>query len=198
MKQIIIDLVVAFIVIALSPVIAPAGDIQGKVTCKGRRDNRDAVVYLETVEGRFDPPEKALEMDQLKMKFIPHVLPVVVGTTVNFLNSDPVLHNIFTPSKAGDRFNLGSWPKGEIKSYTFKKPGSVRLLCNVHPEMLAWVVAVQNPYFATTGPDGAYSIPDVPAGSYTLKVWHEKLKPASLELTVPESGAVERNFTISR
>jgi plastocyanin len=198
MKPITIGLVAALSAIALSPVVALAGEIQGKVTCKGLRDNRDAVVYVETVEGKFDPPQKVPEMDQLKMKFIPHVLPIVLGTTVNFLNSDEVLHNIFTPSKEGDRFNLGSWPKGEIKSYTFKKMGQVRLLCNVHPEMLAWIVVLQNPYFATTGPDGTYSIPDVPAGSYTLKVWHEKLKPASEEVTVPASGAVQKSFTIAR
>lgn len=198
MRSIIIGPVVALIAIALSPTIVLAGEIQGKVTCNGFRDNRDAVVYIETVDGPFDPPQKALEMDQLKMKFIPHVLPVMLGTTVNFLNSDDVLHNVFTPSKEGDRFNLGSWPKGEIRSYTFKKMGQVRLLCNVHPEMLAWVVVLQNPYFATTGPDGTYSIPDVPAGSYTLKVWHEKLKPASEGVSVPASGAVQKNFTIAR
>ena len=198
MKQITTALLPAVIAVVLSPVIALAGEIQGKVTCKGTRDSRDAVVYIETVEGRFEPPQKALEMDQLKMKFIPHVLPVVLGTTVDFLNSDPVMHNVFTPSKAGDRFNLGSWPQGEIKSYTFTKPGPVRVLCNVHPEMLAWVVALQNPYFATTGADGSYSIPDVPTGTYSLKVWHEKLKPASEEVIVPESGAVQKNVTIAR
>ncbi len=135
---------------------ALGGTIKGQVVCKGRRDNRDAVVYLETVAGKFDPPPKPLAIDQLKMKFIPHVLPVVVGTTVNFLNSDPVLHNIFTPSRAGDRFNLGTWPQGEVRPYTFKKPGPVRLLCNVHPEMLAWVVVLQNQYIAKTGPDGGF------------------------------------------
>ena len=179
------------------PVVGSA-TIKGKVICKGRRDNRDAVVYIEKLDGQFKPPEKALEMDQVKMKFIPHVMPVVVGTTVKFLNSDPVLHNIFTPSKAGDRFNLGSWPQGEVREYKFSKLGPVRLLCNVHPEMLAWVIALQNPYFAATKADGLYSIPNVPAGDYVLKVWHERLKPVSQTVTVPESGALDVDFTISR
>jgi len=198
MKHITIRACAALIAVGLFAEVTPAGEIRGKITCKGLRDSQDAVVYVETAAGKFVPPDKPLEIDQLKMKFIPHVLPVIVGTTVNFLNSDPVLHNVFTPSKEGDRFNLGSWPQGQIKSYTFKKPGYVRLLCNVHPEMLAWVVVLQNPYFAKTAPDGTYSIPDVPGGSYALKVWHEKLKPASEEVTVPESGPVEKNFTVSR
>jgi plastocyanin len=173
--------------------IALAGAIKGKVQCKGVRDNRDAVVYLENVPGQFAPAKQPVEMDQLKMVFIPHVVPVVVGTTVKFLNSDPVLHNVFTPSKAGDKFNLGTWPKGEAKSYTFGKLGEVRLLCNVHPEMEAWVVVLPNSHFAKTGPDGSYSIANVPAGKYSLKVWHEKLKFPPQEIEVPAAGDVVAN-----
>jgi plastocyanin len=167
-----------------------AGTVNGKVQCKGMKDSRDAVVYLENVPGQFPPSKQTPEIDQLKMVFIPHVLPVLVGTAVRFLNSDPVMHNVFTPSKVGNRFNLGSWPKGQAKNYTFDKVGEVRLLCNVHPEMEAWVIVLSNPYFAKTGPDGSYSIPDVPAGKYPLKVWHEKLKFAPREIEVPASGAV--------
>ena len=204
MNRITVAILASLAAIALCQESARAGavvggaTIKGKVVCKGVRDNRDAVVYIENVDGKFDPPAKPQEMDQVKMKFVPHVLPVVLGTAVRFLNSDPVLHNIFTPSQAGDRFNLGTWPKGETKDYTFNKLGQVRLLCNVHPEMLAWVVVVQNPYFATTTADGLYSISNVPAGNYSLKVWHERLKPASQSVTVPGSGAVDVSFTISR
>ncbi|MEK7407543.1 MAG: DUF2012 domain-containing protein [Acidobacteriota bacterium] len=173
--------------------IALAGAVKGKVQCKGLRDHRDAVVYLENVPGQFAPPKEPAAIDQVKMVFIPHVLPVVLGTTVKFLNSDPVLHNVFTPSRAGNKFNLGTWPKGEAKSYTFDKVGDVRLLCNVHPEMEAFVVVLANPYFAKTGPDGSYSIPNVPAGKYTLKVWHEKLKFPAQEVAVPAAGDVVAN-----
>lgn len=87
-------------------------------------------------------------MDQKGLTFVPHVLPILVGTTVDFKNSDDVLHNVFTPSKAGDRFDLGTWGKGQMKSFTFKKPGEVVILCNVHPEMEAYIVVVETPYFA--------------------------------------------------
>ncbi|MBI1788968.1 MAG: hypothetical protein HYR60_15655 [Acidobacteria bacterium] len=183
----------ALLLAAALPSEAAAGVIKGKVQCKGVKDNRDAVVYLENVPGQFPAPKQAGEIDQVKMVFIPHVLPVVAGTTVKFLNSDPVLHNVFTPSKTGNKFNLGSWPKGQTKSYTFDKPGEVRLLCNVHPEMEAWVLVLANPYFAKTGPDGSYSIGNVPAGKYTLKVWHEKVKFAPAEVEAPAAGEVAAN-----
>ena len=172
---------------------ALAGVIKGKVQCKGMKNNGDAVVYLESVPGQFPAPKQPLEMDQLKRTFVPHVVPVMVGTTVNFLNSDPVLHNVFTPSKAGNRFNLGSYPKGQTKAQTFDKVGEIRILCNVHPEMEAWVVVLSNPYFAKTAADGTYSIADVPAGKYTLKVWHEKLKFPPLDVVVPPKGEVIGN-----
>ncbi|MBI3683877.1 MAG: hypothetical protein HY235_26175 [Acidobacteria bacterium] len=185
------------ITLLLAPVIAGpialAGSVTGKIQCKGMKDNRDAVVYLENVPGQVPAPKDAAVIDQLKMVFIPHVLPVLVGTSVKFLNSDSVLHNVFTPSKAGNRFNLGSWPKGQTKTYTFDKPGEVRLLCNVHPEMEAWVIVLTTPYFVKTGPDGSYSIANAPPGKYTLRVWHEKAKFAPIEVTVPASGDVTSN-----
>jgi len=185
------------IALLLLPVVAAqiafAGDIKDKVQVKGARDSRDAVVYLEGVPGQFPATKEAGQIDQIKMVFVPHVLPVLVGTMVNFLNNDSVLHNVFTPSKGGERFNLGSWPKGQTKSYTFKTAGEVRLLCNVHPEMEAWVIVVANPYFAKTGPDGSYTIANVPAGKYTLKVWHEKAKFVPSGAAVPAGGAVTIN-----
>jgi plastocyanin len=174
-----------------------AGDLHGKVTCKGVRDCADAVVYVSAVRGKsFPTPKEHAKMDQKNLLFIPHVLPVLVGTTVDFLNSDTVLHNVFTPEACADNFNLGTWPQGETKSYTFKKECAVVLLCKVHPEMDAYVVAVPTPYFATAQPDGSYHIADVPDGNYTVKVWHPKLKAANKPMTV--AGATEANFEIAK
>ena len=113
-----------------------AGEIHGKLTCKGARDCADAVVYVSAIPGKtFPAPEAHAKMNQLNMIFVPRVLPVLVGTTVDFLNSDAVLHNVFTPDACADKFNLGTWPKGQTKSYTFKKECAATLLCKVHPEM---------------------------------------------------------------
>jgi plastocyanin len=172
---------------------ARGGSLVGKVTCKGLRSNADAVIYVDTIEGKtFPAPEDSVVMDQKGMMFVPHVLPVLVGTTVDFLNSDPALHNVFTPDKCADKFNLGSWPQGQVRSYTFKEVCVAALLCNVHPEMEGFVLALPTPYFAVTDKEGLYEIEGVPDGTYTVKTWHAKRKPATQEVTVSgDSTAVD-------
>lgn len=189
----------AFLVLLSVAVASPvvAGDLHGKVTCKSVRDCADAVVYVAAIPGKTFPAPKAhAKIDQKNLVFTPHVLPVLVGTTVDFLNSDAVLHNVFTPDACADKFNLGTWPQGETKSYTFKKECAAVLLCKVHQEMEAYVRAVPTPYFATAQADGSYHISDLPDGSYTVKVWHPKLKAAGKPVTV--AGATEANFEITK
>ena len=179
--------------------IAPlhAGEIHGKVTCKGVRDSADAVVYVEAVPGKtFPAPAEHARVDQANLVFKPHVLPVLVGTTVDFLNSDAVLHNVFSPDACAEKFNLGTWPKGQTRSFTFKKECVATLLCKVHPEMEGFVVAVPTPYFAVTQADGSYTIAGVPDGSYKVKVWHPKLKGAESSVTV--AGSATADFAIAR
>jgi len=179
---------------------ASAGEITGKVKARGVRDNANAVIYVEKIPGKtFPTPKEHARMDQKNLMFVPHVLPILVGTTVDFMNSDDVLHNVFSPDKCADKFNLGSWPKGQSKSYTFKEPGCVAtLLCNVHPEMEGYVVVVETPYFAVSSKDGSYAIKGVPAGKYTLKIWHEKLKGQETSVEVPEKGSATADFEIHK
>jgi len=176
---------------------AQAGDIHGKVACKGVRDSAYAVVYVAAVPGKtFAAPKEHAKMDQKNLVFSPHVLPVLVGTTVDYLNSDAVLHNVFSPDACCDKFNLGTWPQGQIRSYTFGKECAATLLCKVHPEMEGFVVAVPTPYYAVTKPDGSFTIPNVPDGSYTVKVWHPKLK--ATQKTVAVAGATQAAFEIAK
>lgn len=177
-----------------------AGDIKGTVKARGARNSGDAVIYIDKIPGKsFQLPKEHAEMDQKNLVFIPHVLPVLAGTAVDFLNSDDVLHNVFTPDKCAEKFNLGTWPKGQTRSYTFKEPGCVSvMLCNVHPEMEAFIVVLETPYFAVSAKDGSFEIKNVPAGKYTLKIWHEKLKGESTTVEVPEKGTVTANFEIKR
>jgi len=174
-----------------------AGDLHGKVVCKGVRDCADAVVYVGAIAGKsFPAPKDHAKMDQKNLVFSPHILPVLVGTTVDFLNSDAVLHNVFTPEACAEKFNLGTWPQGQTKSYTFAKECAAVLLCKVHPEMEAYVVAVPTPYFTSVKADGSFHIGDVPDGSYTVKIWHPKLKAAEKPATV--AGATEVDFEIAK
>jgi plastocyanin len=189
----------ALIVLTSLTLTAPlfAGDLHGKVAAKGVRDSSDAVVYVAAIAGKtFPAPKEHPTIDQLNLVFVPRVTPILVGTTVDFLNSDKVLHNVFSPDTCADKFNLGTWPQGQRKTFTFSKECAATLLCKVHPEMEAFVVAVPTPYFAVTKADGSYRIADVPDGSYTVKVWHPKLKATQKSVTV--AGATEADFEIAR
>ena len=174
-----------------------AGDLHGKVACKGVRNSADAVVFVDTIQGKtFPAPAKHAVVDQKNLVFIPHVLPVQVGTTVDFHNGDAVLHNVFSPDTCCSKFNLGTWPQGQSRSYTFKNECQATLLCKVHPEMEGFVVAVPTPYYAVTKADGSYEIKNVPDGQLTVKVWHPKLKAAQKSVKV--AGSTQADFEIAR
>jgi plastocyanin len=178
-----------------------AGEIKGKVTVQRIRSAGNIVVYVDTIPGKdFTAPEKHALADQKHMAFSPHVLVVLKGTTVDFLNSDPVGHNVYWPNISGNKklaHNLGTWPQGQTKSFTFNDLGAAPLLCNVHPEMAGYVVVVPTPYFATTNSQGEFEIKDVPPGSYTLKSWSEEGKPSTQSVTV-SGDSTSVNLTVSK
>ena len=191
-----------FIIIVINlgmVVVALAGEISGELKCRGVRDCSDVVVYIDYIDGDVEVPKEHVVMNQKNLKFLPHVIPIVVGTTVDYLNSDDVLHNVFSPDKCAEKFNLGTWSKGETRSYTYNDVdcGAV-MLCNVHPEMEAWILVLQNKYFYKTDKDGKYMIKDVPPGKYELKVWHEKIKGKSQEVEITSDETVIVNFKLKR
>ena len=185
------------VVMALT-LAASAGSISGKVSGV----NGESVVYVDTIAGKtFPAPTAHPVMDQKGLLFAPHILAVEVGTTVDFLNSDKVAHNVFWPSlvwngKKGPGKNLGTWPTGDKRSYKFDQPGVASLLCNVHPEMAAYIVAVPTPYYATTDKSGNYKIENVPDGQYNVVAWHEGAKNSSKAVTV--AGDTKADLTVSK
>ena len=176
--------------------MASAGTISGKVS--GVKD--ESVVYVEAIAGKtFPAPTAKPVVDQKGLMFQPHLVVVEQGTTVEFLNSDKVAHNVFWISVGGNKklgHNLGTWPQGEKRPFKFDNPGAVPLLCNVHPEMSAYVVVAATPYFATTDKSGEYKIENVPDGSYTVTAWHEGAKNQSKPVTVAGEGKAD--FTLSK
>ena len=145
--------------------------VRGTVTVKGAKSNADAVVTLEAPGLKPTPLAEPLKIDQKGFRFLPHVAVIQTGSAIRFLNNDPEPHNVYSPE---GRYNLGTWPTGDTKDYVFKKPGVYSQLCNIHPDMLAYVVVVDTPHFAVTDAAGAFLIRNVPPGKYKLVVWHEK------------------------
>jgi len=204
---------------AVLPVAAAAGTIAGRVDVRrdaggseGRPavadlghhaprdapDRRRSVVYLETA------PQDALEnpapgravLDQRNEAFVPYVVAVTVGSTVEFPNSDRIYHNVFSLSKT-KRFDLGRYPRGQSRSVRFDQPGVVRVFCEIHSHMSAFVLVFAHRYFATTDAEGRYRIDGVPPGSYTLAAWNDGAVRARREVRVEGAlAAVEQDFVV--
>jgi plastocyanin len=178
-----------------------AGDLKGRVTASGMRSAENIAVYLDSVPGKtFTPPDQHIVIDQTHLAFLPHVSVVLQGTTVDFKNEDTVGHNVYWPAVSHNRklaHNMGTWPQGLSKPFTFNDLGDVPLLCNVHPEMSGYIFVVPTPYFAITDKEGSFTIKNVPPGQYTIKTASEAAKPATQSVTIA-SGAVNVNLTVTK
>jgi plastocyanin len=177
---------------------AAGGTIDGAVK-SGSGGVADAVVYIVQAPGAFAPAAPA-QMDQRNMKFTPHVLPIAVGTTVKFLNSDATQHNVFSPDN--EKYNLGTWPQGQTQTHVYgkcaKAPCVYVQLCRIHPEMEAYVVVLQNPFFAVTDSSGNYRISNVPPGTYSMGLWAAKGKAAPKPVTTDGTKPAVVDFTIAK
>lgn len=163
---------------------SPEGASVGGIVYLHNAPAEGAVVYL-LVDGAS--PTHSLTpalMDQRRLRFTPSVLPVAPGRPVAFRNSDPLLHNVFSPDNLGDGFDLGTYPEGEARSHTFRRPGAHLILCHVHPEMEGYVVVVPTPYHSVTEADGRFVLEDVPAGTHALHVWERRAEPHQRTITV--------------
>jgi len=160
-------------------------------------DRRRTVVYLETApRGAFELRDGARAvMDQRNESFVPHVLAIAAGTTVDFPNSDRTYHNVFSFTK-GNRFDLGRYGRGRSKSVRFDRPGIVRVFCDIHSHMSAFILVFGHRFFAVTDSAGRYQIDGVPAGVYTLVAWNDGRARETRVVTVPEASGVEADFVL--
>jgi plastocyanin len=192
------SILLVMVAVMMITAAANAGSISGKVSGVAG----ESVVYVDTVAGKtFPTPAEHPVIDQKGLLFQPHIMVVLAGTTVDFLNSDKVAHNVFWPSimqgtKKLPGKNLGTWPQGEKRPFKFDQPGVAALLCNVHPEMAGYIVVSPTPYYATTDKSGNYKIDNVPDGQYSVVAWHEGAKNQSKPVAV--AGDAKADFTLSK
>jgi len=175
------------------------GAITGTVKCKRVRYPENVVVYIEKIgDNKFPAPEEHGVVDQFNLTFVPHVIAVQIGTTIDFPNSDSVRHNVLSPPDCPIQFNLGTYDVGVVKHVTFDKPGEIPLLCNVHAEMSAFVLVLENPYFSLTEKDGVFKIENVPAGTYKLSAWHERLRTITKDVTIEAGKTTSVDFQMKK
>ena len=212
--RVLLNVILSLIVFVffISPATAFAGEISGTVKVKGLRTPANVLVYLAKAPPiSIDLSNTKFVMDQKNLEFMPHILPVPVGSAVHFPNNDKVDHNVFSMSRT-KKFNLGSYKPGESKTVVFDKPGIVEMRCDVHAEMAAYILVLKNPHFAVTDKKGRFKIPDSaylnqvgltgannpPAGKYFIKTWHEKLKTKKMAVVVPENGEIDIQLDLTR
>jgi plastocyanin len=185
--------------------VGPSADVRpdpaslGMGGLRDSQDRRRSVVYLEPApRGAFDvASDRHARMDQRNERFIPHVLAVIAGTWVDFPNGDRTYHNVFSLSKTKE-FNLGRYAAGHSASIKFDQPGVVRVFCEIHSHMNAFILVFGHRFFAMTDDEGRYRIDGVPAGTYNLLVWNEAIRgdPPKRTITTGDTGDVDADFTI--
>lgn len=159
---------------------------------------RTAVVYIEVApQAAFEGGTVArVAMSQQSESFVPHVLAVRAGTIVDFPNNDTIYHNVFSLSKT-KRFDLGRYAKGQSKSVRFDEPGIVRVFCDIHSHMNAFILVFAHRFFDVTDEQGRYRIDQVPPGTYALVAWYEGVVRQTRTVTIPEDGgSVDMDFAV--
>lgn len=172
-----------------APAERPATRALGLSEIRATPERRRAVVYLSAQQGRLEHTTEPVRatIDQRGETFLPRVLAVTVGSTVDFPNSDPIYHNVFSLSRARS-FDLGRYPAGRSKSVRFDRPGVVRVFCDIHSHMSASILVFAHPFYAVTADDGSYRIGGVPPGTYLVNAWMENRPTQSREVVIASSA----------
>ncbi len=166
----------------------------GKSAARGS-DPRQAVIWFEPAAGGHAarPLEAPAQVVTRGKEFAPRVLAVTVGSRVQFPNQDAILHNVFSVSP-GNAFDLGIYRNGPIREKRFEQPGIVRVFCDVHPSMVAYIAVLATPYYTEPRADGSFRLTGLPRGAGKLTVWHEQADPSTTDLTLPLEG--EAPYTV--
>ncbi len=167
----------------------------GKHVAPAIPEIRNVVVYLKDPGFRGTLRTTKAELRQEDETFIPHVLAITKGSTVEFPNGDPFFHNVFSLSSAAT-FNLGRYPRGETRGERFVKTGLVKVFCDIHSHMSASILVLDHPYFTIPAVDGTFELPNLPPGRYTLVGWHERVGERTLAVQVEAGRATTVDLTV--
>jgi len=167
----------------------------GKHEAPATPEIRNVVVYLKDPPFKGTLPASRVELHQQNETFVPHVLAITRGSTVDFPNDDPFFHNVFSLSSAAS-FNLGRYPRGKSQHETFTRAGLVKVFCDIHSHMSASILVLDHPYFAIPSIDGNYEIRNVPPGQYTIVGWHERVGERSASVRVEAGKAATVDLTV--
>ncbi|RMH23594.1 MAG: hypothetical protein D6696_00090 [Acidobacteria bacterium] len=194
-------LALGLVLAALLPAAAAGDVLSGRLELAGKARDGDlagAVVYYQPDRPPARrPPSGTFEVVTVRKSFEPRVLAVPVGSTVRFPNQDPILHNVFSVS-GPNRFDLGLYRQGDGKSVTFSHPGVVRVFCNVHHAMVAYVLVLESPFFVQPAADGSFRLDGLPSGPGTLTVWHERAEPQQLRIALPHGEPLALELVLDR
>jgi plastocyanin len=188
---------VGALLIPQAPLAAQNGEVSGRVATPAQGMGGVVVYLLPATSARVPAAApRSAQIDQRNLQFVPRVIAVSRGSTVSFPNSDPVMHSVFHPGPRAGGFDLGTYPQGERRSFTFNNEGAYVIFCHVHPEMVAYVVVLASPYRAVTDEAGRFRIDGVVPGTYHLRTWHQRLRTQDRVVSVAANGTVRVNLTL--
>lgn len=162
---------------------------------KAQPEARNVVVFLADVTPQADLPAMRVSIEQKDEQFVPHTVAITRGSTVEFPNSDPFFHNVFSLSRPAT-FDLGRYPSGQSRPWTFTKPGVVKVYCHIHAQMSAVIRVFDHRWFTIPNEGGAFVLEGLPAGEHTLVAWHERIGERRDRVTVRAGGTTEVAFTL--
>lgn len=173
--------------------------LSGNVKAQGLRKQDNILVYLTKTPDQTTPPQEVFVLDQNNLTFLPHILVIPKGSTVSFPNNDKVDHNVFSLSRT-KKFNFGSYKPGVSHNVTFDKPGIVELRCDLHSEMISYILVMKNSYFALTDKKGNFTldVTGLAPGKYFLKTWHEKLKNSKMAIDLAVAAGKKLTINLKR
>jgi plastocyanin len=172
-----------------------AGTLRGKVSLSERSGVPSVIVYVDGIQGEFQPDAVPPEMNHVNLRFDPSVLAVLKGTTVPFPNSDPVFHSAFSISPSNP-FDLGIYAQGRQKSVRFVNPGVVEIYCRIHFHMRASILVLENPYHALTDQEGNYVINNIPEGDYSVRAWQSPSKYLTEKVSIRPGNSAVLDFLL--